>query len=179
MKKLQGLIIGLLYGLTLFSQTDTVKVDFTESFAPPLLFLQGANLEVQADSVFVMNAPRYRFYRDLHETYLQQNTIALADLILKRYEASLIERDSFFTLLFVNNWETELRMTNMEQEWRNLQKNLQQTLTVSESLLKNSNQRLTSTTQILKKSNRKRNLEKIVIGSAGIGLGALVGLIFL
>jgi hypothetical protein len=179
MKKLQSLIICLLCGLTLFGQTDTVKVDFTESFASPLLFLHGSNLNVQADSVFVMNAPRYRFYRDLHETYLQKNTIALSELVLDRYEASLIERDSFFTLLFVNNWETELRMTKMENEWRSLQKNLQQTLTTSEILLKSSNQRLVSTTQTLKKSNRKSKLEKILIGSAGIGIGALVGLIFL
>ena len=179
MRKLQALVACLLLSITLCGQTDTVKVDFTESFAPPLLFLSGANLNVQADSVYVMNAPRYQFYRDLHEAYLQKNTIALSDLVLKRYEASLIERDSFFTLLFVNNWETELRMTNMESEWRSLQNNLQQTLTASEILLKNSNQRLITTTQTLKKSNRKSKLEKIIIGSAGIGIGALVGLIFL
>lgn len=179
MRKLQALVACLLLSITLCGQTDTVKVDFSESFASPLLFLSGANLEVQTDSVYVMNAPRYRFYQDLHEAYLQQNTIALADLVLSRYEASLIERDSFFTLLFVNNWETELRMTNMESEWRLLQNNLQQTLTASEVLLKNSNQRLITTTQTLKKSNRKTKLEKIIIGSAGIGIGALVGLIFL
>ncbi len=179
MKKWKVLIVCILCTWTMFGQADTVKVDFSESFAPPLLFLQGANLEIQTDSVFVMNAPRYRFYRDLHETYLQQNTVALADLVLKRYEASLIERDSFFTLLFVNNWETELRMSKMEREWRKLQKDLQQTLNVSENLLKNSNQRLLSTTLTMKKSNRKSKLEKIIIGSAGIGIGALVGLIFL
>ena len=179
MRKLQALVACLLLSITLCGQADTVKVDFSESFASPLLFLSGANLNVQADSIYVMNAPRYRFYRDLHEAYLQKNTIALSDLVLKRYEASLIERDSFFTLLFVNNWETELRMTNMESEWRSLQNNLQQTLTASEILLKNSNQRLISTTQTLKKSNRKTKLEKIIIGSAGIGIGALVGLIFL
>ena len=125
MRKFEALIAFLLLSITLCGQVDTVTVDFTESFAPPLLFLQGAHLEVQADSAFVMNAPRYRFYRDLHEAYLGKNTIALSELVLQRYDASLIERDSFFSLLFVNNWETELRMTNMESEWRSLQKNLQ------------------------------------------------------
>ena len=179
MRKLAALVACLSLSITLCGQVDTVKVDFSESFASPLLFLHGANLEVQADSVFVMNAPRYRFYRDLHEAYLQKNTLALSELVLQRYETSLIERDSFFTLLFVNNWETELRMTNMESEWRSLQKNLQQTLTVSENLLKNSNQHLSSTTKTVKKSNRKSRFEKILIGSAGIGIGALVGLVFL
>ena len=168
-----------LSGQASFFTQDTLRIDYAWSQQSPTLYTQGTELYIEADSIYAINAPRYRFYQEMHEAYLQKNSTQLSEIILRHYENSLLRQDSIVTLLFVNNWETELRVNKISSEWQSLQNKLTQTLQTSQSLLDSSNRQLEFTTETLKKSNRKKRFGKIVIGAAGVGVGALLGLLFL
>lgn len=164
-----------LSGQASFSTQDTLRSDYAWSQRSPTLYLQGTQIYIETDSIYAVNASRYRFYKEMHEAYLQKNTTPLSEIILRHYENSLVRRDSIVTLLFVNNWETELRVDKISSEWQSLQNKLTQTLQTSQSLLDSSNRQLEFTTETIKKSNRKKRFGKIVIGSAGVGIGILLG----
>jgi hypothetical protein len=164
-----------LSGQTSFSTQDTIRADYAWSQQSPTLYTQGTELYIETDSIYAVNAPRYRFYQEMHEAYLQKNATQLSEIILRHYENSLVQRDSIVTLLFINNWETELRVDEISREWRTLQTELMHTLHTSQSLLNSSNRQLELTTETLKKSNRKKRFGKIVIATAGAGIGVLLG----
>lgn len=179
MKFLPVLFLCWLNFTGLSAQTDTIPLSYTWSERTPLLCRSGATVHLRADSIYMVNAPRYRFYRELHDVYLRKSETELSEIILRHYQSNLLRRDSLYDLLFLNNWETELRVTELAEQTRDLQQKLSETLQLSENLLHGSRRQLLLTEETLKKSKRRSRLEKIVLATAGMGIGVLTGFLIL
>ena len=70
---MKRLIFVLLFSMVamseLFSQSanfKTVPAEYSVSTKAPLLFTKGDTIKVFTDSIYLMNAMRYNFYKNIH-----------------------------------------------------------------------------------------------------------------
>jgi hypothetical protein len=86
---------------SVFGQSGSFKIvplQYGTSTSSPLLFTKGDTLKIETDSVYLVNAIRYSFYRNLHKATLA-GMDSVCTKLLNAYELRLVEHEQAYSKL--------------------------------------------------------------------------------
>lgn len=181
MKKLILLIAFLSIALISSAQIRskvTIPSSYCLSEQRPLLFTIGDTILVECDSIYIMNAKRYAFYKSVHEAMINDDD-NVYNKLLESYELRLKQHQDSYEKLFSNMHQSDKIASDLiessQQSLSGTQKNvleLQEKLDMSLKNLEHAN-------AIIKDERRKGRNQKFLAGVGGAGLGLIVGVLIM
>jgi len=182
MKKALFLLIFALFLLSITNaqnnQFKTIPPDFSLSTKSPQLINAGDTLLIQSDSVFLINKERYKFYKNIHTSILNDND-SLCTMLLRSYEIKLAEHEKSFRELLENSRLAEKTTSELLTFTKNSLLNTQNTLENTQITLENTRRNLEIANNHIKKERWNTAGKKIMIGVGGVAVGLITGIIIM
>ena len=142
----------------------------------PWAFVEGDTLIIETDTVFIVNANRYHFYRNIHQDILQTDDNTCKE-ILTSYEKRLDDFDSRYQQLAKNSQEANVITLGILEESRAELEETKISLEKSIQDLEESRAGLDEAKSELKKAQRQSNKKAIIAGAVGVGIGLVLGIL--
>ncbi|PKP43612.1 MAG: hypothetical protein CVT95_12055 [Bacteroidetes bacterium HGW-Bacteroidetes-12] len=181
MKKLILLIAFLSIAIISIGQIKSKAIipsNYCVSEQRPMLFTSGDTIVIECDSIYLMNAKRYAFYKSVHEALLQDDDNVYREL-LESYELRLTEHQDTYERLFSNlNLSDKITVDLIGSSQQSLA-STQKSISNLQEKLDNSIKNLEIANTIIKDERRKSRNQKILTGVGGAGLGFILGVIFM
>jgi len=175
------IIVSILTVQNAFSQTDSSRVILSETFrisnAKPISYNRGTLIEIDCDSVFVINNRRYRLYEKAAQYILKQNPNKLCKGLIDSYEQSLQEQDIAFGELYKKYIDLDSLSFNTIQATKIDLGAINNSLNGAQTEIKNVNKNLDEVRQIIKEERKRSFLDKVIYAGGGVAAGILAGLI--
>lgn len=160
---------------------DSIKVipaDFSVSTGKPLLFAKNSILRIEADSVYVMNPIRYKFYRDLHQSIFSTDSLSDAcRQVIKSYEQSLTESQKMFDALLENYDKAHNISIELVDRTQASLVQTEKTLELTQIALRNASFSLDQANKSIKQKKWNSIAKKLLVGAGGVGVGVLIGVL--
>jgi hypothetical protein len=191
MKNFLALMLCCLWSFILSAQTSdpniglTIDGSFHNKTDPPLHLKMGDVLKIQTDSVYLMNAARFRYYvkledlRDLIDSGKEDSIVAA---MITQYEQAIDSCKTYYKLLLRNADKTSSVSEQLAAETKRVTDASITTLTKADNSLISAKQNLdeaknhlTEAQKLIKKSMRAQIFQKILIGVACLAIGYAVG----
>jgi len=153
---------------------QVVPQSYKGSTETPWLVTSGSQLVVEIDSLYLVNTPRYLFYKRLHD-YVRLDSSAAQiylELVNNYKESADIQKRAIDSLLHINRKSDSLFSNTLSSTSATLV-TIDQKLKVAQDSLAHTNVKLEG----VKKDIRKMRFEKFIYGAGGIALGLLTGLL--
>lgn len=144
----------------------------------PILFTIGDTVIVACDSIYLMNAKRYAFYKSIHEALLLDDDTVYSKLLLS-YELRLKEHHDTFERLFKNIDQADITTQNLIDYSQGSLTNTHQNVYDLQEKLDISIKNLELANGIIKDERRKNRNSKALIGIGGTSLGILIGVLIM
>jgi len=166
---------------SLKAQNGNFKIitsDFGLSNKSPLLIKAGDTLQIECDSVFLINKGRYNFYKNIHSSILNNNDSTCTRL-LNSYEIRLSEHEKTFSKLIENSRIAEKTTFELLTETQNSLSDTRKTLGDVQFLLENTRKNLEIANDHIKKERWNNAGKKFLIGVGGVAVGIITGVLIM
>lgn len=167
--------------LLAYSQQPCEKTIITNGFGlrstPEMLLLKGATIEIECDSVYLINSKRFRFYTTIQEYIKNDDALIISEKLIASYEKSIHENEIYYLDLLNNCRQTDLLAKQAIQESELVLVGLKQTLKNANAELENTKNELRALNKDIHQMNRLANRKNMLVGVGGIGLGLLIGIL--
>jgi hypothetical protein len=158
------------------SGLKTIPSNYEGMNTSPWLFTEGDTLVIEADSIFIVNANRYHFYRDIHQNILSSDDSACSQL-LNSYEARINNFEMRYQELANNSQETQVvTLGILEESMEELEKT-KIDLEEAQLGLQESREGLDEAKKELRKERSSYTKKKILIGAGGLLIGLVLGIL--
>ena len=182
MKQFLLLTLFLLCLITcVFAQSGSFKVvpqQYSTSTGSPLLFTRGDTLKIESDTVYLMNAIRYSFYRNLHRATLAGKD-SVCTKLLNAYELRLIEHEQAYSKLLENSKQAEKVSLDLIAYSQKSLAGTQKTLEFTQTTLDQSLKSIDMAHNYIQQEKWNSKGQKLLVGICGVGVGLLVGVIIM
>jgi hypothetical protein len=181
MKKLILLIAFLTIAIISLGQIKSkviIPSNYCISEQRPLLFTIGDTILVECDSIYMMNAKRYAFYKSVHEAFLKDND-AVYGKLLESYELRLKEHQDTYERLFSNIHQSDKITSDLVDSSQQSLASAKRSIFSLQEKLDVSIKNLELANAIIKDERRKSRNQKILTGVGGAGVGLIVGILIM
>ena len=182
---MKRLIFVLLFSMValseLFSQSasfKTIPAEYSVSTKAPLLFTKGDTIKVFTDSIYLMNAMRYNFYKNIHKATLSGKDSVCAKL-LNAYELRLVEHEQAYNKLLDNSKQAEKVSQDLIDYSQKSLAGTQKTLEFTQSTLDQSLKSIDMAQNYIQKAKWNSKGQKLLTGLTGAGIGLLLGILIM
>ena len=180
MKRLISMLaISTVLVTNLLGQTGnlkTVPAGYCTSTSSPLLFVEGDTIQVTCDSVYVMNALRYNFYKNIHKATLSSKD-SVCSKLLNAYELRLIENEQAYNKLLDNSKQAEKVSLDLINYSQKSLAGTQKTLEFTQTTLDQSLKSIDMAHDYIQQEKWNSKGQKLLVGVCGVGIGLLVGIL--
>ncbi|MFN8135659.1 MAG: hypothetical protein U0Z17_10725 [Bacteroidales bacterium] len=164
-----------------FGQSGSFKIvplQYGTSTSSPLLFTRGDTIKIENDTVYLMNAIRYSFYRNLHKATLAGKD-SVCSKLLNAYELRLIEHEQAYSKLLENSKQAEKVSLDLISYSQKSLAGTQKTLEFTQSTLDQSLKSIDMAHDYIQQEKWNSKGQKLLVGICGVGVGLLVGVIIM
>jgi ElaB/YqjD/DUF883 family membrane-anchored ribosome-binding protein len=175
------LSVSLCLVARVFGQSGSFKIvppQYSTSTASPLLYTKGDTIKVESDTVYLVNAIRYGFYRNLHKATLAGKD-SVCSKLLNAYELRLIEHEQAYSKLLENSKQAEKVSLDLIAYSQKSLAGTQKTLEFTQVTLDQSLKSIDIAHNYIKQEKWNSKGQKILVGLCGVGVGLLVGVIIM
>jgi len=155
-----------------------ITSDFGLSNKSPLLIKAGDTLQIECDSVFLINKGRYNFYKNIHSSILINNDSTCTRL-LNSYEILLSEHEKSYMELIENSRLAEKATFELLTSTQNSLLDTQKTLENAQYSLENTRKNLEIANDHIKKERWNSAGKKFLIGVGGAAVGIITGVLIM
>lgn len=170
MKKTLTILLILSYKL-IFSQSLVISKQYQFSLEKPILVKAGNTVLFQADSIYLINSGRLKFYEDLRKLL---NKDLDCSNIINTYENSIINNNNILNELLANSLNSKKIIEETLLETSKSLTVLNQKLKENDIVLFKTKEELKQLKKQLKKDKIKRTFSFGTIGIIGIATGILI-----
>ena len=166
---------------SVFGQSGSFKMvplQYSTSTGSPLMFTRGDTIKIESDTVYLMNAIRYSFYRNLHKATLAGKDSTCSKL-LNAYELRLIEHEQAYSKLLENSKQAEKVSLDLIAYSQKSLAGTQKTLEFTQSTLDQSLKSIDLAHDYIQQQKWNSKGQKLLVGICGVGVGLLVGVIIM
>ena len=154
--------------------TSIIPESYSSSNDQPLLFRKGRILKVECDSIYVLNSQTFNYFKNIREV-LSTPGLDCSEVI-ELYKNTLIENALLTEKLLLNARETGELDQKRYTATRESLNSAQESVKVSIEKLELASRSLDNANKQVVRMKRKSNMEKILFGIGGIGIGILAGI---
>ena len=165
----------------LFSQSanfKTVPAEYSLSTKAPMLFTKGDTIKVITDSIYLMNAMRYNFYKNIHKATLSGKD-SVCTKLLNAYELRLVEHEQAYNKLLDNSKQAEKVSQDLIDYSQKSLSGTQRTLEFTQSTLDQSLKSIDMAQDYIQKAKWNSKGQKLLTGLTGAGIGLLLGILIM
>lgn len=155
-----------------------VPLQYGTSTSSPLLFTKGDTIKIESDSVYLVNAIRYSFYRNLHKATLAGKD-SVCSKLLNAYELRLIEHEQAYSKLLENSKQAEKVSLDLISYSQKSLAGTQKTLEFTQATLDQSLKSIDMAHNYIQQEKWNSKGQKLLVGICGVGVGLLVGVIIM
>lgn len=155
-----------------------IPIEYGTSNKAPIMFISGDILQIDCDTVFVVNKGRYNFYKNIHLA-LQNDNDSICGKLVKAYEFRLIDREISFQKIIENSRKSEKAALEMLEFTQGTLISTQKTLENTQLNLENTRRNLDIANENLKKARWNSVGNKILIGVGGAAIGLITGVLIM
>ena len=141
----------------------------------PLLLQRGEHLTVPYDSVYLITAPRYALYQQLHRYLLDTSAWLPYDELIQTYERALHRSDQAYQQL-LRQYQTadSLSQSNLRTTQSVLHQ-VDRSLSGTQTTLDKATHGLDETEWLIRQERRRNARRHVLFGVGGLGVGLLIG----
>jgi ElaB/YqjD/DUF883 family membrane-anchored ribosome-binding protein len=163
------------------AQNNGIKIipsEYSSSNKSPLKFTLGDTLQINCDTIFIVNKGRYNFYKNIHSA-IQNDNDSLCNMLLKAYEIRLQEHEKSFIELLENSRNAEKKALELLAFTQKSLIDVQKTLTDTQNAMDNTRKNLEDANRQIKKERWNSAGKKIMIGVGGVAVGLITGVLIM
>jgi hypothetical protein len=167
------------------NKVDTLPAWYKDNTQKPPYALKGTSLLVETDTIYIINALRYRYYQnlqDLKEMVEKNNVPGITLKMMEKYQSALDSCRGYYALLVKNAEKTDavsnlfLEKTKETVEVaKNTLKLADDRLASADKKLSDADVKLEEAQKLIRKSQRRTILQKIAIGAGAFLIGFALG----
>ena len=176
LKLLFFLLVFINFVLLSQNNTSTISLvdsSYSTSMEKPLLILSGQTVNFEADSIYLVNKPRFILYEDIRDKLMTLDFDC--EPTVKLYQESLRQNTLLADKLFQNSANTNKLNKKIFNDTQLLLDQNKSTLNQTINNLEAAKENLKLAHKELSKIKTTNFLENILYGVAGIGVGIIVG----
>ena len=158
-------------------QDSTILIipsSYSLTMSKPMLIKVGSTVKFEADSIYLVNSSRLRFYEELRNTLTTLNFNC--EPTIELYKSSLNQNALLVNQLMENSESTNLLNLKFINDSQLLLKKNNETLNLSLANLNSAKDNLDLAKSELKKMRTNNIWENILYSLAGIGVGIIIGI---
>ena len=158
-------------------QDSTILIipsSYSLTMSKPMFIKVGSTVKFEADSIYLVNSSRLRFYEELRNTLTTLNFNC--EPTIELYKKSLIQNSLLTQQLLDNSEKTTLENIKLINDSNMLLNKQDETLNLTINNLNSTKEHLELAKAEMSRIKRNNIWENILYSLAGIGVGILVGI---
>ena len=170
---IRGVVLALLLFLSYGSGAQTID-EYQEL---PLLLRRGEQLTVSYDSAYLITAPRYALYQQLHRYLLDTSAWLPYDELIQTYERALHRSDQAYRHLLRQYQTADSLSQSTLRTTQSVLRQADRSLSGTQNTLEKATHGLDETERLIRQERRRAARRHVLFGAGGVGVGLLISVL--